>query len=99
MMRKLLVRLLDAIRRLQLLWLRLRGLTPADVSERRIVTGQSWEEFCDTLKAAGASLQFPGTPGGAFDQAEGYRYLSRLVRAGLEGFLEDADPRAPRLKR
>jgi hypothetical protein len=51
------------------------------------------------LKAAGASLKFPGTPQDAFSQAEGYRYLARLARAGLEGFLEDADPRAPILKR
>jgi hypothetical protein len=64
-----------------------------------VVSGQAWEEYCDTLKAAGAALQFPGTPGDPFNQAEGYRYLARLVRAGLEGFLEDADPHAPVLKR
>jgi hypothetical protein len=29
-------------------------------------------------------------------QAEGYRYLARLVRAGLENFLECADPNAPK---
>lgn len=98
-MRRLLIRILDGVRRAQQLWLKVRGLTPADVSERRIVSGQSWEEFCDTLKAAGASLKFPGAPQDPFDQAEGYRYLSRLVRAGLEGFLEDADPRTPTLKR
>lgn len=98
-MRKVLVTALDQVRRGQRLWLRLRGQTPEGISEQRIVSGQSWEEFCDTIKAAGASLSFPGTPRDPFDQAEGYRYLSRLVRAGLEGFLEDADPRAPTLKR
>ena len=46
-----------------------------------MVSGRAWDEFCDTLKAAGASLSFPGTPQDAFNQAEGYRYLSRL-RAG-----------------
>ena len=30
-----------------------------------------WNEFCDTLKAAGASLTFPGAPRDAFTQAEG----------------------------
>lgn len=29
-------------------------------------------------------------------QAEGYRYLARLVRGGLENFLEAADPQAPK---
>ncbi len=98
-MRKVAIRALEGVRRGQKLWLKLRGLTPEGVSEQRIVSGEAWEEFCDTLKAAGASLKFPGTPQDPFNQAEGYRYLSRLVRAGLEGFLEDADPRAPTLKR
>lgn len=98
-MRKVLVGVLDQVRRGQRLWMKLRGQTPEGIAEQRIVSGQSWEEFCDTLKAAGASLSFPGTPNDPFDQAEGYRYLSRLVRAGLEGFLEDADPRVPTLKR
>jgi hypothetical protein len=60
----------------------------------------SWDEYCDTLKAAGAHRSpFPARRTDPFNQAEGYRYLARLVRAGLEGFLEDADPRAPVLKR
>jgi hypothetical protein len=98
-MRKVIVRTLEQVRRAQKVWLRLRGLTPEGVAERRVVSGEAWEDFCDTLKAAGASLKFPGAPQDPFNQAEGYRYLSRLVRAGLEGFLEDADPRAPVLKR
>lgn len=98
-MRKVLVGALDQVRKAQTLFLRMRGLLPEDVSERRIVSGEAWEEYCDTLKAAGASLKFPGTPQDPFNQAEGYRYLARLARAGLEGFLEDADARAPVLKR
>ena len=97
-MRKALIGLLDVVRRVQSVWMRMRGQTPEGIAEQRIVSGQSWEEFCDTLKAAGASLRFPGAPRDPFNQAEGYRYLSRLVRAGLEGFLEDADPRAPVLQ-
>lgn len=98
-MRKLLIGVLDVVRRAQQVWMRMRGLTPEGVAEQRIVSGKAWEEYCDTLKAAGASLNFPGTPRDPFNQAEGYRYLARLVRAGLEGFLEDADPHAPTLKR
>lgn len=40
-----------------------------------------------------------GAPRDALSQAEGYRYLSRLARAGLEAFVEYADPRAPVLRR
>ena len=58
-------------------------------------SGQAWEEFCDTLKAAGGALVGPGAPKDAFSQAEGYRYLSRIIRAGLENFMECADVSAP----
>ena len=64
-----------------------------------MVSGRAWDEFCDTLKASGASLNFPGTPQDAFDQAEGYRYLSRLARGGLMAFVEHADAKAPVLHR
>ena len=70
-----------------------------DESTRRILDGTSWEEFCDTLKAAGAVVLDESSPESAFDRAEGFRYLSRLTRAALETFVEDADPRAPVLQR
>ena len=98
-MRKLAIGLLGLFRKLSLFWHRLRGRTPDDLAEERIVSGKSWEEFCDTLKAAGASLSFPGTPRDAFNQAEGYRYLTRLTRAGLEAFIEYADASAPVIHR
>ncbi|NIP13508.1 MAG: DUF1214 domain-containing protein [Pseudomonadales bacterium] len=98
-MRKLAVGLLGLLRKTALLWHRLRGRTPDDLAAERIVSGRSWEEFCDTLKAAGAALTFPGAPRDAFNQAEGYRYLTRLTRAGLEAFVEHADAAAPVIHR
>jgi hypothetical protein len=77
----------------------LKGTTEADETERRIVTGESWEEFCDTLKASGAAIMGMDSPKDPLTQAEGYRYLSRLVRAGLEAFIEYSDPKAPALRR
>ena len=68
-------------------------------SERRIMDGTAWAEFCDTLKAAGAVVLGEGTPENPFDRAEGFRYLTRLLRAALETFVEDADPLAPELLR
>ncbi len=98
-MRKLAIGLLGLFRKGSLAWYRLRGQTFDDIAEQRIVSGKAWEEFCDTLKAAGASLSFPGTPRDPFNQAEGYRYLTRLTRAGLEAFIEYADPNAPVIHR
>lgn len=68
-------------------------------AERRVRSGETWSDFCDLLKAAGQVLLRDGTPDDALTRAEGVRYLSRLARAGLEAFVEHADPSAPTLRR
>lgn len=70
-----------------------------DAAARRIMDGTTWEEFCDTLKAAGSVVLGEGSPEDPFDRAEGFRYLSRLLRSALESFVENADPLAPELRR
>lgn len=57
----------------------------------RVQSGQSWEEFCDTLKRAGQQVLRPEAPGDALARAEGFRYLSRLLRIALEMHVESAD--------
>ncbi len=54
-----------------------------------------WNAFTTRLGEAQATLTADGAPVGAFDQAEGARYLSRLVRLGLEIYLEGGDPDFP----
>jgi len=98
-MRTFLIKSLNLFRKTGLMIRKIRGKTEQDIANERIVSGLAWEEFCDTLKAAGASLTFPGTPQDPFNQAEGYRYLTRLTRAGLMAFVEHADPKAPMLHR
>ncbi len=61
----------------------------------RILDGRSWEEFCDTLKAAGAVVLAEDTPRDPLLRAEGWRYLTRLTRAALETFVEASDAQAP----
>ncbi len=72
-MRKLAVGLLNLFRRVSLFVWKLRGKTEEDVVAERVASGESWDAFCDALKAAGAALQFPGTPRDPLLQAEGYR--------------------------
>ncbi|MEM9667770.1 MAG: DUF1214 domain-containing protein [Pseudomonadota bacterium] len=98
-MRRMLVGSLDTFRRARLGWRSLTGRSEADEFAEKTVSGKAWEEFCDTLKSAGAALQFPATPQDPFNQAEGYRYLSRLTRAALEAFIEHGDVKAPELHR
>jgi len=65
----------------------------------RLMSGATWNEFCDTLKNAGNVVLSKSAPADPLTRAEGFRYLSRLARAGLEAFVERADPLAPHLFR
>ena len=70
-----------------------------DSPEARVASGAAWEEFCDALKSAGRTILADGASDDPLDRVEGFRYLTRLVRMGLESQLEFSDPRAPVLYR
>ncbi|MGH8807740.1 MAG: hypothetical protein ACREX0_07675, partial [Noviherbaspirillum sp.] len=65
--------------------------------EEQVVSGRAWHAFCDVLKRAGEQILRPEAPQDAFTRAEGFRYLSRLIRIGLEMHVEGADPDFPHL--
>lgn len=66
-----------------------------DKAQGRVISGEVWNEFCDTLKRAGQQVLRPEAPADELTRAEGWRYLSRLLRIGLEMHLEFADPDFP----
>ncbi len=68
------------------------GLTKA---EERILSGRIWDDFCDRLKAAGELVTREGTPTDVMNRALGYRFLTRILRAGLERAVDYADPQYP----
>ncbi len=68
-------------------------------AERRVAAGESWRQFCEQLKTAGDPIFGADAASDPFSRAEGTRYLTRLVRAALETFIEFADPTAPVLRR
>jgi len=77
------------------------GQPPRDAAAalQRVVDGTTWNEFCNALKMAGYVVLRDGGPADPLSRAEGFRYLSRILRAGLETFVEYADPRSPVLQR
>src|SRR5687768_16420493 len=66
---------------------------------RAVVEGRAWTEFCQAMERAGAAVLSKHAPSDPRNRAEGFRHLSRLIRAGLEAFVEYADPEAPALRR
>jgi len=66
-----------------------------DNAASRVISGKTWEDFCDALKAAGQQILRPEAPSTELDRAEGWRYLTRLLRLGLESKLEFADTDFP----
>lgn len=98
-MRKLLFFVLRIMGFWQRMLRKLRGLSHREVKENRITTGKAWSDFCDELKAAGQVILSSGTPEDPLQRAEGFRYLSRLTRAGLEAFVEYNDPLFPEFRR
>ncbi len=67
----------------------------SDQQTQPALTGRIWDEFCDSLKRAGRQVLREETPATELDRAEGWRYLTRLLRIGLEMHVEFADPDFP----
>jgi len=67
----------------------------ADDAIAKVTTAEAWTEFCDLLKKAGDVILREELATSAFDRAEGLRYLTRLLRAGLDSFAETQGPEYP----
>ena len=48
---------------------------------------EQWESLCDGLRSAGREILQTGSDADALSQAEGLRYLTRLLRKGIEKFV------------
>jgi hypothetical protein len=60
-----------------------------------VMSGAVWDQFCEQLRRAGEQILRPEAPVSELDRAEGFRYLTRLLRIGLEMHLEYADADFP----
>lgn len=61
----------------------------------KVTVNQAWNDFCDDLREAGQGLIDEAAPQDEFNQAEGIRYLIRLLRGGSLRSIENADPAYP----
>jgi len=58
-------------------------------------TVAQWSAFCDAIKSSGNKILNSAATDDATTQADGLRYLTRLLRSGLEKFVEYGDPLDP----
>ena len=58
-------------------------------------SAQLWRKFCADLEHAGQHVLGSHLPTTETEKAEGLRYLTRLLRIGLDMHLENADPAFP----
>ncbi len=69
-----------------------------DAAKQRLLSGRAWDDFCETLRLAGRAIDRFGDEPTELDRAEWYRFLTRIVRNGLERFVENCEPERPRLR-
>ncbi|MDT7544502.1 MAG: hypothetical protein QOE99_612, partial [Actinomycetota bacterium] len=63
-----------------------------------VLTGRVWSEFCTALDQAGQVVLGSSTPATSLDRAEGFRYLTRLLRNSLYATIENSDPDRPAMQ-
>lgn len=67
----------------------------SDTSDNGLSNGELWDEFCDELKRIGQHVLRAEAPSDGLNRAEGFRYMSRVLRSSLDTFVEYADPAFP----
>ena len=70
-------------------------MTAPSHAERARIAAAAWVEYCERLKGAARLLLREDIPAGELDLAEGLRYLAHLSFAGIQRFLDGADPARP----
>ncbi len=69
-----------------------------DRAAERLLSGRAWHDYCETVRRAGHMVDHFGAEANALDCAEWYRFMTRLMRNGIERFMENCEPERPRLR-
>ncbi|PLW82284.1 hypothetical protein CWI75_10940 [Kineobactrum sediminis] len=67
-------------------------------ARERLVSGEAWDDFCETVRGAGHMIEEFGDDVNELDRSEWYRFLTRLLRNGFERFMENCEAERPRLR-
>jgi hypothetical protein len=67
----------------------------ADPADPRVMSGSVWEDFCTTLERSSRFVLAAGVPDSPRDRAEGFRYLTRFLAAGMVACVSHDDPDYP----
>ena len=70
-------------------------LSSKDPADPRVMSGEMWATFCDTLKRARGLVFGEDMPEAPRERAEGLRYLTRFLAAGIAVCVEHAAPEYP----
>jgi hypothetical protein len=68
-----------------------------DESSESLASGEAWIGFCEAMKEAGLDLLRPTAPRAPVDLAEGYRFLTRMLRSAFELIMESGNAALPAL--
>lgn len=64
-------------------------------TNKKVATDELWEQFCTQLRDTGRHILRPEVPECSRTRAEGYRYITRVLRSALDTFVEYRDPSYP----
>lgn len=73
-------------------------MTINNPAAERLLSGQVWSDFCETLNKTGRLIDQFGEGVTELDRTEWYRFLSRYVRMGFERYVECSEPTRPRFR-
>ena len=70
-------------------------MSPADSGDPRVMNGHAWQRFGEELLRASNIVLGDGVPDSPRMRAEGFRYLTRFLEAGIRLCVSHADPDYP----